>query len=627
VPLLSRATCSVTMLLLFACLLGAPARAGADRSEGGPTPCVDKIDPPNWWIDMPGPMLLLHGRNLEEVQVQIKEAGVIVEKTQSSANGHWAFVWLHITGSGAQTLHMTVSHHGSSTQAEFQLRARKPETAAFQGFSSADVMYLIMTDRFADGDRSNDEGPAEAAKPRGWHGGDLRGIEQHLDYLQKLGVTTVWTTPVYRNIPSPQSYHGYSATDMYSVDPHYGTLGDYQHLSAAIHARGMKLVLDMVPNHVGPANLWVKDPPLPDWFHGTLARHDLAKGDFESLPDPHSSWQERRDITEGWFANVLPDLNQENPIVAQYLIQNAIWWVETAPLDGLRIDTFPYVNRAFWQKFHQQLFALYPHLTDVGEIFNGDPTITSYFAGGVAHDGIDTGLYTPFDFPIYFTLRQILVNGQPMTRLESILRQDELYPHPERLVTFLGNHDTARFLSEPGATLAELKMAFGLLATLRGMPQIYSGDEIAMEGGNDPDNRRNFPGGFPDGQPSAFHAETRTPAQRDMFDWVSGLLTLRAKHGALQSGQQQDVLDEDPTAFAFVRAADTSHGCDGQERLLIVVNNTAIPRTLHMATSDSALDSCTVAQPLYGETESADFDGTILTLTSPGKAFAVYSIR
>ena len=618
---------SAAILIVSSCLLAVPGQASAACNETASMPCIDKIDPPNWWIDMPAPMLLLHGRNLAAIRVQVKERDVTVDKIQSSSNGHWAFVWLRTEGAAVQTLRLIVSNRAGTTQAEFELRARKAATAAFQGFSSADVMYLLMTDRFADGDRSNDEDAAEANKPRGWHGGDLRGIEQHLDYLQQLGITTVWTTPVYKNIPSPQSYHGYSATDMYSIDPHYGTLNDYQHLAAALHARGMKLVLDTVPNHVGPANPWVNDPPLPDWFHGTLAHHDIAKGDFESLPDPHSSWQERHDITEGWFANILPDLNQENPIVAQYLIQNAIWWIEIAPLDGLRIDTFPYVSRAFWQQFHDQLLALYPHLTDVGEVFNGDPVITSYFAGGVAHNGIDTGLYTPFDFPIYFTLRHILVDDEPMTKLESILRQDELYPHPERLVTFLGNHDTARFLSEAGATPAELKIAFGLIATLRGMPQIYSGDEVAMQGGRDPDNRRNFPGGFPDGQANAFNDATRTTAQKDMFDWVSGLLALRRQHRALQSGHQQDVLDEDPSAFAFVRADNTSQGCDGQERLLIVVNNAGNSRTLHIATAATALDGCTTIQPVYGGAGPASFEGSTLTLTSRAKAFIIYTVR
>jgi glycosidase len=590
-------------------------------------PVIDKIDPPNWWSAMPSPMLLIHGDHLAEASISVSGHHVSVEKTQKSPNGHWAFVWLQTTNAAPQTLQIVASNAAGKTQSSYVLQARKPASVGFQGFSSADAMYLIMTDRFADGDTSNDEAAEERAKNRGWHGGDFKGIEQHLDYLQSLGVTTVWTTPVYKNIPSPQSYHGYSATDMYAVDPHFGTLADYQHLAAALHQHGMKIVLDTVPNHVGPAHPWVKDSPLPDWFHGTLENHTVAKTEFQSIPDPHSSWRERRDITEGWFANALPDLNQENPIVAKYLIQNAVWWIETAGLDGLRIDTFPYINRAFWQQFHAQLHELYPRLTTVGEVYNSDPTITSYFAGGVEHDGIDTGLYTPFDFPIYFTLRSVLVKHEPMTKLKDVLRQDRLYPHPERLVTFLGNHDTTRFLSESGATPAELKVAFGLLTTLRGMPQIYSGDEIAMLGGADPDNRRNFPGGFDDGQPSAFQAASRTPEQQEMYAWVSSLLHLRSQHAALQSGQQQDVLDDDATAFAFVRAADVSHGCDGKDRILAVVNNAAQQRSIILHAKDTALAGCSSLRPLLGATDSFSLQGDEFNVQIGAGQIALYAVN
>jgi glycosidase len=232
----------------------------------------------------------------------------------------------------------------------------------------------------------------------------------------------------------------------------------------------------------------------------------------------------------------MPDLNQENPLVSQYLIQNAMWWIETVGLDGLRIDTFPYVGREFWQDFHRALHGVYPSLTTVGEVFNGDPTITSFFAGGVERQGIDTGLYTPFDFPVYFIIRDVLLHDKPMTALIEIVRQDRLYPHPERLVFFFGNHDTRRFLSEPGATPERLKLAFGQLATLRGMPEIYSGDELAMQGGDDPDNRRDFPGGFPGQKDNGFIAAGRTNDEHAMFTWTSRLFQLRSQHSALQSG-------------------------------------------------------------------------------------------
>ena len=315
---------------------------------------------------------------------------------------------------------------------------------------------------------------------RGWHGGDLAGIEQHLDYLSELGVTALWTTPVASNGTMPESYHGYAATDLYAVDPHFGTLEEYRHLSDALHAKGMKLVIDLVPNHLGVLHPWMLDPPAPEWFHGTLGIIAPPSTNFISWWTRTRPRQASSAITDGWFTDAMPDLNQENPLVSRYLIQNALWWVETANLDGIRLDTFPYVDRAFWRDFHATLHSVYPHLTTVGEIFNGDPEVTSFFAGGVAHHGIDTGLDTPFDFPVYFALRDVLTHGKPMTELAKVLRQDALYPHPERLVTFIGNHDTTRFLTEADGSAKKLKLALGLLMTLRGMPQLYSGDEIGM---------------------------------------------------------------------------------------------------------------------------------------------------
>jgi glycosidase len=426
---------------------------------------------------------------------------------------------------------------------------------------------------------------------------------------------------------------------MYAVDPHFGTLADYQHLAAALHQRGMKIVLDTVPNHVGPNHPWVKDEPTADWFHGTLAHHSVAKGDFRSIPDPHAAPLASRDVIQGWFANVLPDLNQENPLVAKYLIQNAMWWIETAGLDGLRLDTFPYVGRAFWHDFHAQLHAIYPHLTTVGEIFSPDPTITSYFAGGVAEQGIDTGLDTPFDFPMYFTLRNVLVHGASMKQLEDVLRQDRLYPHPQNLVTFFGNHDTTRFLSEKDATADELKLAFALLATMRGMPQIYSGDEIAMQGGEDPDNRRDFPGGFhnvKNASEDAFSSASRTPQEQAAFAWASRLFGFRKQHSVLQIGEQQNIFADD-SAFAFIRTRDIHMGCFGTgqhekpERLLIIISNSSQARQLSINTEETAAEGCVhfVPELSSGGDSAAEptIDGTTLHVLLNPHGFALYLLR
>ena len=336
------------------------------------------------------------------------------------------------------------------------------------------------------------------------------------------------------------------------------------------------------------------------------------------ITDPHAPWRDQKDVTEGWFANLLPDMNQENPAAAQYLTQNAIWWTEQSALDGIRLDTFPYIKRSFYTGFHAQLFSLWPHLTDVGEVFNGDPTIVSAFAGGVTRNGADTGLYTPFDFPTYFALRDVFLKGLPFTRLAEVWRMDSLYPHPERLVPFLGNHDTIRFLSEPGATPRQLELAFAVLLTMRGTPQLYTGDEIAMQGGEDPDNRRDFPGGFPGDAQSAFTPSTRTPEQREVHDWVHTLLELRKVHSALQNGEEQ-VLKVDGSTLIYART-------DAHERIVLAINNGDAPADIQVALQDTALDTAQSARNLFGQGKCT-FDARTMRIELPARGAILTSVE
>jgi glycosidase len=610
--------------------------SSCDAELAAAAPCIDKVDPPNWWVGLPSPMLLLYGRDLGGATIAVSGSKAVLTKTQFSPNGHYAFLWLDTRGAAPGEVSVRITSAKGSTVVPFRLSARPPSSPGFAGFSPADAMYLIMTDRFADGDPANDPQPPERNLPRGWHGGDFRGVQQHLDYIQQLGVTTVWLTPVYDNSGERQAYHGYSATNMYGTDPHYGSLADLQNLARALHDRGMKLVLDTVPNHVGPKNPWVLDPPAPQWFHGTLMDHHPSTGDFASLMDPHATPRQRHSVTHGWFGNVLPDLNQENPLVRQYLIQNVIWWVQTTGADGLRYDTFFFVGRPFWQSLNSELHTLFPRLTTVGETWSPNPVNTSYFAGGAKHDGVDTKLWTPFDFPLCFGLRAALSHHDPvpggpvahndMRALPEILSEDWLYPHPERLVIFFGNHDMERFLSQPGIGVEDLKLAYALVATLRGMPEIYSGDEIAMRGGNDPDNRHDFPGGFPGDPQDAFTAAGRTPEQAAVHDWVSALFQFRKLHPALYNGEQQDLFT-DPSAFVFVRAADVHHGCaNGGGRFLIAVNDAEAPRTVTISTGQTALQGCTAFQAKLGSGE-ATTTGTQLTLVIPAKQAVIFEAK
>jgi glycosidase len=603
-------------------------------------PTITKIDPPNWFTQLPDSLLLVHGENLENTTFTVRHTDASITKTTISPNGHWAFLTFVTKSAHPGKVEIVATNPRGTTKVSYVLSARRSVEEQPKGFSSADVMYLIMPDRFADGDKKNDQvkgfrEPDDRNSTHAYHGGDLRGIEEHLDYLKRMGVTTLWTTPLYDNSAgqSGGTYHGYSATDMYAIDPHFGTMKDYRALVAAAHARGMKVVLDTVPNHVGAAHPWAQDQPMPGWLHGTPQSHIKVDDDFKSVTDPKADAARRRVLLDGWFANVLPDLNQDNPYVAQYLTQNAIWWIESAGLDGLRIDTFPYVPRSFWHDYNEELHALYPHLSDVGEVFNGDPKVTSFFAGGRANLGsdgrFDTLLDTPFDYPMFFALRGALTHHKPMTAIADVLDADKLYPHPERLVIFFGNHDTKRFLSENGASLAALHLGYGLLATLRGMPQLYYGDEIEMNGGDDPNNRRDFPGGFAKDKVDAFTNAGLTADQQAMHAWVTTLMALRASTPALENGKLQLLL-ADKDSLAFVRSEDVVGNCRtaaGTARYVVVVNNSAEARTVAVPVDANALTGCGRFASMLKNGAAAQVSGDKLQVQLPGEEIGIFQAQ
>ncbi len=552
-------------------------------------PVVRKIEPPNWWIGLPDPMLLITGESLDGATVTVTYPGVRVARQESGPGGRYLFVWLKILPSAKPgRVVLNLRSASSTARAELPLARRRTEMGAFQGLTGDDVVYLIMPDRFADGDPSNNQpaqspGTYDRSAARAYHGGDLRGIRQRLPYLRDLGITALWLNPIYDNDNhSPNDYHGYGAVDYYAVDEHLGTVEEFADLVREAHQNGIKIFLDNVPNHIGPRHPWVQAAPQPDWFHGTLEHHMAARSPFDPITDAHALPAQWRDVVEGWFANVLPDLNQENPRVAQYLLDNSLWWTEQSGLDGFRLDTFPYVSRRFWSDWHRELFEAYPKLTTFGEVFHGDPTVTSFFAGGQPRwDGVDSGVTTVFDFPLYYALRNVLLRDAPATQLQSVLQRDWLYPHPERLVTFFGNHDVKRFMSEPGSSVEKLKLAFSLVLTLRGIPQLYSGDEIGMPGGDDPDNRRDFPGGFPGDPRDAFRREGRTAQEQEIFAHVQALLRLRREHVALRAGRQFH-LYADETAYVFLRQS-------ADERLLIAFSRADLPRRIRVNLADTPI--------------------------------------
>ncbi len=581
-------------------------------------------------------------KRLEATHIGCNLPTLRVSRSQSTGGGNYLFLWLKIgaeTKSGTAVCRITTPK--GATSFELPLAARARTLGKFQGLSQDDVMYLIMPDRFANGDPTNDE-PAEApgshdrSKPRAYHGGDLRGIQNHLPYLKDLGVTTLWLTPVVKN-GAAQDYHGYGAVDLYAVDPHLGELKDYQELVSAAHKQGMKIFFDAVPNHVGPKNPWVSNPPLPDWFHGTLQHHldsfsplkgsfygkqdgqAIGNDPFESLIDPHAPMRMKRNLTEGWFVGILPDMNTENPLVERYLLQNSIWWVEISGLDGYRVDTFPYVGRKFWANWHTGLRRIYPYLATIGEVFDPDPTVTSFFVGGVKrYDGIDSGLSTVFDFPMFFTLRDVLLRNAPTGRIADVLRHDALYVHPEMLVPFFANHDVPRFASAEGSSPAKLRLAFGLTLTLRGIPEIYYGDEIGMPGGGDPDNRRDFPGGWIGDTNDAFTETGRTREQQEIFSYVQWLLKLRREHPALRSGQLWH-LASDESSYVFVRESE-------EERVVVAFNNAGQPKELRVPLADTPVQRAAAIGLLLGEAR-AELAGGEIRITMPAQSLTIFSLN
>ncbi|MGB7728317.1 MAG: alpha-amylase family glycosyl hydrolase [Candidatus Acidiferrum sp.] len=629
--------------LIAVCLLLSWASSVHAQTQASPNaPIVNKVEPPNWWVGLtPDVMVLLSGKNLRATHVQCNLQEVLVSRTQSSINGDYLFVWLKFLPqlkSGTAVCRIITAN--GETSFEFPIAARKQILGRNQGLSLDDEIYLIMPDRFANGDPTNDEpvefpGSHDRGKPRAYHGGDLRGIEAHLPYLKDLGITTLWLTPIVKN-GAPADYHGYGAVDEYAIDPHLGTLKDYQGLVEAAHKQHMKVLFDIVPNHVGPLNPWVKDPPMADWFHGTAESHlstfSQLKSDFygqpgkrdnsdllEALVDPHTPPQMRKNMTDGWFWGILPDMNTENPVVADYLIQNAIWWAEASGLDGYRIDTFAYVPREFWAQWHEALRRIYPRLSTVGEVFHPDPTVTSFFAGGrKGWDGIDTQLTTLFDFPLYYAMRDVLLSGAPAGRMANILRQDSLYPHPEYLVPFFGNHDTPRFAGATSATPEKLKLAFALALTVRGIPGIYYGDEIGMKGGADPDNRRDFPGGWLEDQNNAFVRADRTKEQQEIFEYVQTLLRLRRENDALRDGKLWHLAADD-SSYIFLRESD-------EEKLVIAFYDGANSKTVNLSLQGTPAEAAAGISTIFGNGE-ADLAGQQLKLVLPAQSLTIFALQ
>jgi neopullulanase len=559
--------------------------AAAELIAAAPT--VTKVEPPNWWIghSINPVRLLIRGTNLEGARAVADGPGLGIGLTRVNAAGTYAFVDVSITRKATPGPHpLRLITAAGETSAPFEVLQPLPRAGRFQGFSPDDIIYLIMPDRFANGDPSNDDpavshGLFDRQKARYYHGGDLQGIIDHLPYLKDLGVTALWLNPLYDNVnrlnqrerykgEGITDYHGYGAVDFYSVEEHFGTLAQLRELVDAAHRQGLKVIQDQVANHTGPYHPWVNDPPTPTWFHGTASHHVANRWETWTLIDPHATAELRAPTLDGWFIDILPDLNQDDEEVARYLIQNTLWWAGMAGLDGIRQDTLPYVPRRFWREWMAAIKREYPDLRVVGEVFDGDPGMVSFFQGGQARfDGVDSGVDTVFDFPTFFTIRHAFAEGKPVREVAAMTSHDYLYPNAGLLVTFLGLHDVGRFMNDTGATAQGLGLAFTFLMTARGIPMLYYGDEIGMPGGGDPDNRRDFPGGWRDDARNAFTAAGRTPAEQAIWDHVRRLARLRGELEPLRRGPMINLCVSDQQ-YGYARTGRTGP-------VVVLINNAA----------------------------------------------------
>ena len=499
--------------------------------------------------------------------------------------------------------------------ASFAFEVLKPLSARgrFTGFSQEDVLYLVLPDRFANGNL-NDGPLTNRSNPRMYQGGDFEGIVQRLPYLKELGVTALWITPVYDNANIERqssrgptaSYHGYGAVDLYRVEEHFGDMAGFRRLVNAAHAVGLKVVLDQVANHVGAEHPWVNAPPTRNWLHGSAASHLRSSSEMWTLIDPYRSPDLSRRLLDGWFGDRLADLNQDDPEVARYLIQNTLWWIGMTGVDGIREDTVAYVPKNFWHKRMQAIRREYPRLRVVGEVYSRDPRVVAHFE--------DTGLRL-FDFPLQQALTDVFIEGEDLPDIPAVLSQDMVYTRPSSLVTFLGLHDMRRF-REKGSHRA-LMNAFHYLLTGRGTPVIYYGDEIGMKGAGDPDNRRTFPGGWPGDERNAFEASGRSSEEQELFSHVRSLLVARAASPALRRGGLVNLMVNDD-AYVYAR------GAEGDAPVVICIGKgtrfdlTSAPWLKRGVTLTDALGSRAVLRT-NGETVEISGPGVFISPTTRAK--------
>ena len=511
---------------------------------------IDHLEPPFWWAGMAENklQLMVHGKNISDLEPEFFHPGIEINQVHRLSNPNYLFIDLFLSEEAIPgEFEIIFNKEGQpKTKYNYTLLKREPDSADRQGFSQADVIYLITPDRYANGDPGNDSSSQlkekqNRLKKGGRHGGDIQGIIDHLDYISDMGFTQVWLNPVLENDQHTYSYHGYSTTDYYNIDARFGNNELYKVLSKEAKKRGIGLVMDLILNHIGSEHWWMKDLPTIDWINndGKFVRSNHI---HESVHDPHLTESQRDLFTSGWFVETMPDLNQNYTFLANYLIQNSIWWIEYADLSGFRIDTYPYIDKNFLSIWSKRIATEYPRFNFVGEEWSSNPTMVSYWQkGSNRYDDYDSYIPSMMDFP----LQEALVNGllgnedwnSGIVDIFRVISNDFQYGDPYNLVVFAGNHDMKRIYSQLNEQMDLYKMAMTIINTVRGIPQIYYGTEIAMSSTGDHGAlRKDFPGGWPGDKVNAFTGRSLNKKELEAQNFIRKLLNWRKENIAITMG-------------------------------------------------------------------------------------------
>ncbi len=532
---------------------------------------IDHLEPAFWWAGMKNPklQLLVHGENIADLKPELNYEGVSISKLSFVENPNYLFVDLNLSEEVKAGSFDILFKRGKKTvlKYNYQLLQRQEGSAERASFTPADVMYLITPDRFANGNPDNDnvKGLSEQANrsnSNGRHGGDIQGMIDHLDYISDMGFTAIWINPLLENNQPEYSYHGYSTTDYYKIDGRYGTNEEYRKLSQMGKEKGVGIIMDVILNHCGSEHWWMKDVPSKDWINNggefTSCSHKRT-----TVQDRYASKEDLKQFADGWFVQSMPDLNQRNEFMANYLIQNSIWWVEYAELYGIRVDTYPYSDAAFLSEWTERLLEEYPNLNIVGEEWSTNPAIVSYWQKGkVNHDGYVSNLPSLMDFPLQNALKEGLVQedtwGTGLIKLYEMLSNDFLYADPGNLVIFPDNHDMARIFDQLDRDYDLYKMAMVYTLTMRGIPQIYYGTEILAKsdaGGDHGKLRTDFPGGWKGDKVNAFTGEGLSAKEKDAQDFMKKLMNWRKNNEIIHKGKLMHFAPENGV-YTYFRYSD-----------------------------------------------------------------------